>query len=337
MERLLQDRYTRPPRQNGRGGLQAVPRLPSRECEIHAGWRSAPSACRDRPARLLQPLYRIVSADDTAASPERAGGLQAVPRLPSRECEIHAGWRSAPSACRDRAARLLQPLYRIVSADRRRSHRPTALRHIAIASGASAASGAGIRLLQPLYRIVSADRRRRPDDCRVVSAKSMQAGDRHPPRVAIARRDFFNRSTGSSRQTDDVHAKTDRLARTGGGAFRRCHDCRVLSAKSMQAGDRHPPRVAIARRDFFNRSTGSSRQTDDVRHLASTRRGALGGATQVVSAKSRLAIGTLRCRDRPARLLQPLYRIVSADRRRSPGRLARTGGGPSGGATTAES
>ena len=32
----------------------------------------------------------------------------------------------------------------------------------------------------------------------------------------------------------------------------------------MQAGDRHPPRVAIARRDFFNRSTGSSRQTDDV-------------------------------------------------------------------------
>ena len=46
----------------------------------------------------------------------------------------------------------------------------------------------------------------------------MQAGDRHPPRVAIARRDFFNRSTGSSRQTDDVHRpKPGRLARTGGG------------------------------------------------------------------------------------------------------------------------
>ena len=34
-----------------------------------------------------------------------------------------------------------------------------------------------------------------------------------------ARRDFFNRSTGSSRQTDDVHMgqKPGRLARTGGG------------------------------------------------------------------------------------------------------------------------
>ena len=131
------------------------------------------------PDRLGRPT---TSRRTPAASPERAGGLQAVPRLPSRECEIHAGWRSAPSACRDRAARLLQPLYRIVSADRRRSHgihRPPRQ------------NGRGAF--------------RRCHDCRVVSAKSMQAGDRHPPRVAIARRDFFNRSTGSSRQTDNVH------------------------------------------------------------------------------------------------------------------------------------
>ena len=60
-----------------------------------------------------------------ATSPERAGGLQAVPRLPTCECEIHARGRSAP---RDRAARLLQPLYRIVSADRRRSHASTETR-----------------------------------------------------------------------------------------------------------------------------------------------------------------------------------------------------------------